>query len=80
MYEIATVQCQTVVFTPVAVGGAVECGPIKEEQLHTSLSLTRAASVAEMKLIFSVVAVLALCGTLTHSAAVSDNDVSGTRH
>ena len=32
-----------------------------------------------MKLIFSVVAVLALCGTLTHSAAVNDNDVTGRR-
>ena len=44
----------------------------------TYISQSRAASVAEMKLIFSVVAVLALCGTLTHSAAVNDNDVSGT--
>jgi len=31
-----------------------------------------------MKLIFSVVAVLALSGTLTYSAAVNDNDATGT--
>ena len=64
------------------VGGAVQCVPIKEDWLHVSFSLTKTFSLtkavgAEMKLIFSVVAVLVLCGTLTHGAAVNDNDVTG---
>jgi len=41
------------------------------------LVLKLTLDIIKMKLIFSVVAVLALCGTLTHSAAVNDNDAAG---